>query len=169
MSVLAHRATRGAHRVTTALRSGDASRGGSDASARYKYLDFVSSCFTLYCIAVPKKHYATPAAVSAALRGVWALTTFSLNAQRRRTAGGVPRPLVSAKTRARNCSPNHCVQQIHFCTMTVLHRCQHFLHQRMSCNSAFSQRAIPEYFNDPPAFFPSPIALPMACFLLSTA
>ena len=64
---------------------------------------------------------------------------------------------------------HHCVQQIHFCKMTVLHRCQHFLHQRMSCNSAFSQRAIPEYFNDPPAFFPSPIALPMACFLLSTA
>ena len=51
---------------------------------------------------------------------------------------------------------HHCVQQIHFCKMTVLHRCQHFLHQRMSCNSAFSQRAIPEYFNDPPAFFSEP-------------
>ena len=57
-------------------------------------------------------HDAAPAADSAALRGVCAPTTFNLNAQRRRMAGGVPaRPLVSAGTRARNCSPNHCVQQ----------------------------------------------------------
>ena len=34
-------------------------------------------------------------------------TSFNPNAQRRRMAGGVPQPLVRARTRARNCSPNH--------------------------------------------------------------
>ena len=78
-------------------------------------LDNLTLLFTAYCLACSKGgdfHDAAPAADSAALRGVCAPTTFNLNAQRRRMAGGVPaRPLVSAGTRARNCSPNHCVQQ----------------------------------------------------------
>ena len=73
--------------------------------------------------------YAKHTADSAALGGVWALAIQDTEKPRRRMAGGVPRPLVRARARARNCSPHHCLQQIHFCKMTILQRCQHFLNK----------------------------------------
>ena len=51
----------------------------------------------------PRGTHAKHAADSAALGGVWALTTQDTEKPRRRMADGVPRPLVRARTRARNC------------------------------------------------------------------
>ena len=53
---------------------------------------------------MPRGTHVGQAADSVALRDVWALTTIDSEAQRRRTAGGVPLPPVSARTRARKCS-----------------------------------------------------------------
>ena len=61
----------------------------------------------MYCQCIekmPRGTHVGQAADSVALRDVWALTTIDSEAQRRRTAGGVPLPLVRARATARKCS-----------------------------------------------------------------
>ena len=114
-------------------------------------------------------HYVRQPADSVALRDVWAPTTADSKAQRRRTAGGVPLPLVSARAPARKCSTTTVCTDVFHCKVAVLQRCQQILCQRISLNAAAFCAPFPNILTTRPHFFPRPNTFPMAHFLLSTA
>ena len=114
-------------------------------------------------------HYGRPSADSVALRDVWAPTTIDSKAQRRRTAGGVPLPLVRARATARKYSTTFVCTDVFYCKEAMLQRCQQILCQRISPNTACFCAPSPNILTTRPHFFFRANTLPMACFLLSTA
>ena len=118
---------------------------------------------------VPRGTYVRQPADSVALRDVWAPTTADSKAQRHRTAGGVPLPLVSARAPARKCSTTTVCTDVFHCKVAVLQRCQQILCQRISLNAAAFCAPFPNILTTRPHFFPRPNTFPMAHFLLSTA
>ena len=113
---------------------------------------------------VPRGTYVSPAADSVALRDVWAPTTIDSKAQRRRTAGGVPLPLVRARATARKCSTTFVCTDVFYCKEAMLQRCQQILCQRISPNTACFCAPSPNILTTRPHFFSRPIRFPWPAF-----
>ena len=118
---------------------------------------------------MPRGTHVGQAADSVALRDVWAPTTIDSKAQRRRTAGGVPLPLVRARAAARNRSSITACTDVFHCSMTTLQRCQQFLCHRISLSAAFFCAPFPNILMTRPNFLRAQMRFPWPGFLLSTA
>ena len=101
---------------------------------------------------------------SVALRDVWAPATINSKAQRRRTAGGVPLPLVRARATARKYSTTIVCTDVFYCKMAMLQRYQQILCQRISLNAAAFCAPFPNILTTRPHFFRAQIRFPWPIF-----